>query len=123
MFTLVFRNFSRGNHGDIIHGRMDTDNDIGIVRGNAASNFAFTGVLRMNVRHEFPRSGVTEVIEKAPLLGMRTKVFVRIDEGPVRQTAVFRPYVEQVVRTPRKVELKLFGQRFGRSPVSSTRVG
>ena len=123
MPSLGGRDFARGNHGHVIHGGVDADNHVGIVRGHAPANLAFAGKLRVNIRHEFPGPRIGQVVQKAPLVGVGRQMLVRVDQGTVGQATVLGPNVQQIVRRAGKVHFKLLGQGFGRRPVSPARVG
>lgn len=94
----------------MVHGRMDRNDDIGIMRRQAVLDAPSTSDFGMKIGTHFVQFGVGQVIKDFPLQGMCRHVFVRVYQGSVGKDAMIGPQIRQLVGTARILNEKLTGK-------------
>jgi len=97
VFSGFLGDFSGGLEGTVVHGGVDTDNDIGFVGFQALLDATPAGYPGMNVRTDFVEFSVGQVVKDFPFERIRRHALVGIDEGSVWKNSVVRPQIGQFI--------------------------
>mmetsp|Transcript_38478 Transcript_38478/g.115399 ORF Transcript_38478/g.115399 Transcript_38478/m.115399 type:complete len:507 (-) Transcript_38478:52-1572(-) len=123
VLPLLLGDLAGRDHGDVVHGRMDGDDDVRIVGFDRLAYASLAREPRVKVVADLVEEVVGQVIEEFPLTGVGRHVLVGRDEGAVGPQSRGRPDVEEVVGRAGVVHLKGLGEGFGRGAVTAARVG
>mmetsp|Transcript_12561 Transcript_12561/g.35947 ORF Transcript_12561/g.35947 Transcript_12561/m.35947 type:complete len:520 (-) Transcript_12561:601-2160(-) len=120
--SVSLANLPGGDEWDVVHGRVDADDDVRVVLPNAPTDAALARQPRVEVVRDLVEVVVGKVVEETPLVRVGRQMLVGRDEVVVRPNAVVGPDVEEVVGGAGVVVLEGFGQGFGRRPMAAAGV-
>ena len=107
VFAILFRQTTDRLDGCPVHGRVDRNDHIGVIRCDALTDTTLTGNAGVEVRQELIHDSVGGMVEEPPLVRVGRQMLIRWNERCVGENTVECPQIDQIVRAARVVQLEL----------------